>query len=670
MSFNTSTPSKKPLTPSPDDSGVSIQLSELGEESEKMLGSTDTDSACKSNEVIMDMEDGKQEQIQFMVKFHNDLSTESEGSDSSGTLTCFIVVHSTMTSFITNNSSRLKKIILVLLAVLYLAYFKAALVFHAIHFCPDNHNVLPLIVLTCVVLLLIVISYVSSRFGEDIREKLMLPVARSIDNHWNVLKWVVMLLPLAGIVAVIVITVKDSPKNLASLAGLAFFIIILFIFSSHPTRVNWRPVIGGFVLQFCFATLILKWDVGYKVFSFLGEEARKFLAYTDVGAEFVFGKKFTDHIFAMKVLPVVVFFSCVITMLYHLGIMQAVISKIAFVMRCTLGTTAAESLCAAGNIFVGQTEAPILIRPFLSVMTKSELHAVMVGGFATIAGGVLAAYISFGIPPEHLLCASVMNAPCALAVSKLLYPETEKSKISKTCAMTKGGGQYRNILEAAAAGASQSIALVANIAANLIAFLALLAFVNATLAWFGAFVCLPNLSFESICHYLLMPVVYLMGVRWEDAGHVAELIALKTFLNEFVAYEKLSEFINARLTCDDSIHILSPRSEIIATYALCGFSNLSSIGIMLGGLGPMAPQRVGDMAQIVVSALFGGVVACLITASVAGLLVVEVPSDLVSCMVAMGNDTLAGNVSLVVDVVTQNASNVADLIVTTASAAV
>nr|KAG5697322.1 hypothetical protein BaRGS_004988 [Batillaria attramentaria] len=367
MSFNTSTPSKKPLTPSPDDSGVSIQLSELGEESEKMLGSTDTDSACKSNEVIMDMEDGKQEQIQFMVKFHN------------------------------------------------------------------------------------------------------------------------------GIVAVIVITVKDSPKNLASLAGLAFFIIILFIFSSHPTRV----------------------------------------------------------------LPVVVFFSCVITMLYHLGVMQAVISKIAFVMRCTLGTTAAESLCAAGNIFVGQTEAPILIRPFLSVMTKSELHAVMVGG------------------------------------------------------------QYRNILEAAAAGASQSIALVANIAANLIAFLALLAFVNATLAWFGAFVCLPNLSFESICHYLLMPVVYLMGVRWEDAGHVAELIALKTFLNEFVAYEKLSEFINARLTCDDSIHILSPRSEIIATYALCGFSNLSSIGIMLGGLGPMAPQRVGDMAQIVVSALFGGVVACLITASVA-----------------------------------------------------
>lgn len=644
MSFNTSTPSKKKsLTPSPDDLGISIQLSEVGEESEKMLGSTaKTDgSSDKTGVIVLDIDE--------------ELS-EGDGSDQSSAMLWFVSVHSTMQTFLTDHSSRLKKIFVVILAVLYLAYFKAALVFAAIHLCPDEHSVVPLIVLTCVVLVLVIISFITSRFGDEIRTKILLPIARSIDNHWNVLRWVVVLLPLAGILAVIIVTVKDHPTNLASLAGLVFFIVVLFVCSSHPTKVNWRPVIGGFLLQFCFATLILKWDVGYSVFSFIGEEARKFLSYTDVGAKFVFGDKFVDHIFAMKVLPVVVFFSCVITMLYHLGIMQAIIGKIAFVMRCTLGTTAAESLCAAGNIFVGLTEAPILIRPFLSVMTKSELHAVMVGGFATIAGGVLAAYIQFGISPEHLLCASVMNAPCALAVSKLLYPETEKSKISKTCAMTKGGGQYRNILEAAAAGASQSIALVANIAANLIAFLALLAFVNATLAWFGAFVCVPNLSFELICHYLLMPVVYLMGVRWEDAGHVAELIALKTFLNEFVAYEKLSKFISARLECDDGMHILSPRSEIIATYALCGFSNLSSIGIMLGGLGPMAPGRVGDMAQVVVSALFGGVVACLITASVAGLLVVEVPTDLISCM----NGTLVVNV-------TQSASDITSYVISTAT---
>lgn len=650
MSFNTSTPSKKKsLTPSPDDSGISIQLSEVGEESEKMLSSTDTDSSDKT--------DGSSDKTMGIVLDIDEELSEGDGSDQSSAMLWFVSVHSTMQTFLTDHSSRLKKIFIVILAVLYLAYFKAALVLAAIHLCPDEHSVVPLIVLTCVVLVLVIISFITLRFGDEIRTKILLPIARSIDNHWNVLGWVVILLPLAGILAVIIVTVKDHPTNLVSLAGLVFFILVLFVCSSHPTKVNWRPVIGGFLLQFCFATLILKWDVGYSVFSFIGEEARKFLSYTDVGAKFVFGDKFVDHIFAMKVLPVVVFFSCVITMLYHLGIMQAIISKIAFVMRCTLGTTAAESLCAAGNIFVGQTEAPILIRPFLSVMTKSELHAVMVGGFATIAGGVLAAYIQFGIPPEHLLCASVMNAPCALAVSKLLYPETEKSKISKTCAMTKGGGQYRNILEAAAAGASQSIALVANIAANLIAFLALLAFVNATLAWFGAFVCVPNLSFELICHYLLMPVVYLMGVRWEDAGHVAELIALKTFLNEFVAYEKLSEFISARLKCDDGMHILSPRSEIIATYALCGFSNLSSIGIMLGGLGPMALGRVGDMAQVVVSALFGGVVACLITASVAGLLVVEVPTDLISCM----NGTLVVNV-------TQSASDITSYVISTATA--
>ncbi|XP_076461368.1 solute carrier family 28 member 3-like [Babylonia areolata] len=655
----TSTPVKGKQLPSPDDSGVSIEISEMGgrgdKESDKMLGSSGisdcTGSDKQTDEITLEMDD----------KY----SMSIESSDS-GTTSCLDSYHQQLLGLYTSHSSLIKKIVIAVAGMAYLVYFGVALVFSGTHFCESDHNVVPLVVLTCVGLFLIVTSAIWSMFGTTVQEKVFIPFHQAITRNWHVFKWVLLLAPLAGMILIVAFTVWDSPRNLASLAGLTFFVILLFLLSSAPTRVNWRPVVGGFILQFYFATLILKWDYGYKAFSFLGEEARKFLAFTDVGSRFVFGDKFTDHIFVMQVLPVVVFFSCVITMLYHLGVMQCIISKIAFVMRLTLGTTAAESLCAAGNIFVGQTEAPILIRPFLGLMTKSELHAVMVGGFATIAGGVLAAYIKFGIPPEHLLCASVMNAPCSLAVSKLLCPETEKSKISKTNAMTDCKRTYRNLLEAAAAGASQSIALVANIAANLIAFLALLSFVNATLGWFGEFVCLQGLSFEMICHYLLMPVVYLMGVRWEDAGVVAELIALKTFLNEFVAYEKLSELIKNRLTCSMEGHILSPRSEMIATYALCGFSNLSSIGIMLGGLGPMAPQRVGHMASIVISALFGGIVACLITASVAGLLVVELPTEVMTCM---GNNTLV-NASVTVDYLMQNVTDAASAVVSTVATAV
>ncbi|XP_062574310.1 solute carrier family 28 member 3-like, partial [Saccostrea cucullata] len=225
------------------------------------------------------------------------------------------------------------------------------------------------------------------------------------------------------------------------------------------------------------------------------------------------------------------------------------------------------------------------------------------------------------VSAEHLLCASVMNAPCALAVSKLLYPETESSKLSKASDLDKEEKTERNILEAAAAGASSSIKLVANIAANLIAFLAMLEFVNAVLSWFGGFVGYPEFSFQMICSYVLMPLAYLMGVEWKDCGIVGELIGIKTFLNEFLAYGELSTYLTNRKQCIG--HILAVRSEIIATYALCGFANLSSIGIQLGALSPMAPSRKGDLAHIVLRALLGGIVTSLMTACIAGLLVQE-----------------------------------------------
>ncbi|ESO84568.1 hypothetical protein LOTGIDRAFT_132040, partial [Lottia gigantea] len=512
------------------------------------------------------------------------------------------------------------QVVMIIAVVIYLIYFITALVFGATRECV---NTTPLIVLTCLILAYFLFGFIMRHFGENMKEKGLDPCVKFLNNKQRILKGLFVFLALGGILVVIIATGVYQPRNLISVVGYLFFVLILFLFSEHRKQIKWRPVLGGFTLQFFLAVMILKWDVGYKLFHFLGGVVQVFLSYTDVGSKMVFGDKFMDHFFAMKVLPVIIFFSCFISILYHLGIMQAIIGKIAFVMRNMLGTTAAESLCAAGNIFVGQTEAPILIRPFLELMTKSELHAVMTGGFATIAGGVMAAYISFGVPAEHLLCASVMNAPCALAVSKLLYPEIEESRICNKKHIKNQTSSYRNVLEAAAAGASASIGLVANIAANLIAFLALLAFVNAVLSWFGGFVCLPELSFELVCSYLFKPVAFLMGVEWNDAGSVGELIGIKTFLNEFVAYEKLAEFIKNREDCLDGYFMASPflfqiKSEVISTYALCGFANLSSIGIQLGGLTPMAPNRASDLASVVIKALFGGIIACLMTASIAG----------------------------------------------------
>nr|XP_022310289.1 solute carrier family 28 member 3-like isoform X2 [Crassostrea virginica] len=565
-------------------------------------------------------------------------NSSSEGS-SNMLFNSFIQIHSGMSDFYKSNRPHIKTGLYSAAIVLYLAYFVAAMV---ITHQDQVKDPTPLIVVTVVTATFITIWQIRKRFEQRILENVLFPICQAFNQRQKVLTGIKILLCVALIVAavvVVVFSVWDRPRNLISICGFLFFLFILLICSAHPTKVSWRPVIGGLALQFFFAALILKWDVGQAVFQFLGDQVQTFLSFTNTGTKFVFGEKYTDHPFAMVVLPVIVFFSCAISVLYYVGAMQVVISKIAWVMRVSLGTSAPESLCAAGNIFIGQTEAPIMIRPFLALMTKSELHAVMTGGFATIAGGVLAAYISFGVSAEHLLCASVMNAPCALAVSKLLYPETETSKLSKASDLNKEEKKERNFLEAAAAGASSSIKLVANIAANLIAFLAMLEFVNAVLSWFGSFVGFPEFSFQLICSYVLMPLAYLMGVDWEDCGIVGELIGIKSFLNEFLAYGELSTYLDNRKHCTG--RMLAVRSEFIATYALCGFANLSSIGIQLGALGPMAPSRKGDLAQIVLRALLGEIVTSLMTACVAGLLVAEPSAHLTCLNSTVMNSTLA-----------------------------
>ena len=385
-----------------------------------------------------------------------------------------------------------------------------------------------------------------------------------------------------------------------------------YAFSVDRRAIKWSPVLWGIALQLIFAILILKTAPGLAVFKFLGDLVTQFLNFSDAGAKFIFGDNFAEHFIAFKVLPTIIFFSSFITLLYHYGILQRVVQAVAWLMIKTMKTSGAETLSCAANIFIGQTEAPLLIKPYLAAMTLSELHAVMTGGFATIAGGVMAAYISFGVPAQHLIAASVMSAPAALAISKLLYPETEKSLTAGEVEV-KVDQVYANAVDAAASGASDGLKLAANVAAMLIAFLGLLAFFNALLGWFGGLISLPQLSLELIGAYLMAPVAWLMGVPWADCAEVGVVLAKKTILTEFIAYLDLMELVKQQA--------ISERSQIISTYALCGFSNIGSIGIQIGGIGAMAPQRQGDLARLGVRALIAGSLACFMTACIAGMLI-------------------------------------------------
>ncbi|MCC6743670.1 MAG: NupC/NupG family nucleoside CNT transporter [Acidobacteria bacterium] len=413
--------------------------------------------------------------------------------------------------------------------------------------------------------------------------------------------------------------------RVVSAFGLFVFIGLAFAFSTNRKAVKWRPVIWGVGLQFVLAVIVLRTSFGFAAFSWLGDMVTTFLNFSDAGAKFVFGEKFTDYFFAFKVLPTIIFFSAFISVMYHFGILQRVVSFVAWTMMRTMGTSGSESLSAAANIFVGQTEAPLLIKPYVSSMTMSELHAVMTGGFATIAGGVMAAYISFGVSAQHLIAASVMSAPAALAISKLLYPESEES-VTAGVVSIEVPSETGNAIEAAANGAIDGMKLVLNVAAMMIAFLALLALFNAVLGWAGGLVGLPQLSLEWIFSYLLSPVAWLMGVPWNECGTVGVLLGKKTALNEFIAYADLAAMLQATKSLAENpdfvpaVPVISDRAANIAIYALCGFSNFGSIGIQIGGIGGIAPDRRGDLARIGLRAMIAGSLACFMTACIAGVL--------------------------------------------------
>ncbi|HVR30448.1 MAG TPA: NupC/NupG family nucleoside CNT transporter [Thermoanaerobaculia bacterium] len=406
-------------------------------------------------------------------------------------------------------------------------------------------------------------------------------------------------------------------EHVMSAFGLVVILGIAWALSTNRRLVNWRLVFFGTALQLLFAVVILRTAAGRRVFDVVGTGVTGFLDLADSGSIFIFGENFRDHFLAFKVLPTIIFFSSFITVLYYVGVMQWVVRAFAWVMMRVLRTSGAESLSSAANIFVGQTEAPLLIRPYVKTMTRSELMAVMTGGFATIAGGVLAAYVGllsqdFPDIAGHLLAASVMSAPAALVMAKLMVPETEESLTAGTVRV-KAERPWANVIDAAAEGAITGLHLALNVAAMLLAFLGLLAVINAALGWLGGFVSYPDLTLEAILGQLLRPLAWVMGVPWAEADEVGALIGIKTGANEFVAFIELSKMIDAGL--------LSERSRVIATYALCGFSNFSSIAIQIGGIGALAPERKAELAQIGPRAMVAGSLACFQTAAIAGMLV-------------------------------------------------
>ena len=388
-------------------------------------------------------------------------------------------------------------------------------------------------------------------------------------------------------------------------------------------HINLRVVIGGTLMQLLFAFLILKTPVN-KLFDYANTAVNELLNFTNQGSGFIFGSMMNmeanGFIFAFQVLPTIIFFSSLMTVLYYLGIMQLIVNVVAKAMVKTLKTSGSETLSAAANIFVGQTEAPLVIKPFVEKMTKSELMAVMTGGMATVAGGVMASYVGLlrgDIPgiAGHLMAASVMSAPAALVMAKIMVPETEESETAGENVQLATEKMDANVIDAAARGAGEGLTLALNVAAMLLAFIALIAMLNGFIGFAGGLAGLEGLSLEKIFGWIFAPMAFLMGVPWQDATTIGALLGEKTMINEFVAYSHLAQIVKP-----DSGIVLADRSKVIATYALCGFSNLSSIAIQIGGIGGIAPSRRGELAQLGIRAVIAGSLACFMTAAIAGML--------------------------------------------------
>jgi len=395
--------------------------------------------------------------------------------------------------------------------------------------------------------------------------------------------------------------------------GIFLLFAIALIFSSNRTAINWRTVGGAFAIQAGIALFILYFPPGVSALLAATDFIANIISYADAGINFVFGavgNKSLGFIFAFNVLPVIIFFSALIAVLYHLGIMKVIINIIGGGLQKLLGTSKPESMSAAANIFVGQTEAPLVVRPFIPKMTDSELFAVMVGGLASIAGSIMAGYAGIGVELKYLLAASFMAAPAGLLMAKIILPETQTTK-NELSEVDEDNTGYTNVLDAAASGASSGLQLALNVGAMLLAFVALIALLNGLIGWAGSLFGYPELTFELILGYLLAPLAWAIGIDWSEAVAAGSFIGQKIVVNEFVAYLSFVEVAET----------LSPKSQAIITFALCGFANFSSIAILMGGIGAMAPNRRPDIARLGLKAVLAATLANLMSAALAGIFI-------------------------------------------------
>ncbi len=412
-------------------------------------------------------------------------------------------------------------------------------------------------------------------------------------------------------------------STLISIIGIFVLLGIAYLLSNNRKAINFRTVGGALAIQIFIGAFILYVPVGRDALLAMADGVSKVIGYGNEGIKLVFGGLATDSsfkafgndgfIFAVRVLPVIVFFSALISLLYYIGVMQWVIKIIGGALQRMLGTSQAESMSAAANIFVGQTEAPLIVKPYISKMTESELFAIMCGGLASIAGSVMAGYAGMGVPLTYLIAASFMAAPAGLLFAKILYPQTEKfnDDIEKV-ELEKPA----NILDAAAAGASSGMQLALNVGAMLIAFVALIALINGMLGGIGGWFGMPELSLGMIFGWIFRPLAWVIGVPWGEAGIAGQMIGTKLAINEFVGYMEFAPYLGAEAPVQ-----LMDKTKAIITFALCGFANFSSIAILIGGLGGMAPNRRGDIARLGIKAVIAGSLANLLSATIAGLFI-------------------------------------------------
>ena len=414
-----------------------------------------------------------------------------------------------------------------------------------------------------------------------------------------------------------------------SLVGMVVLLAIAFAFSNNRKAINLRTVGGAFAIQFILGAFVLYVPWGRDLLNGFSTGVSNVINYGNNGSSFLFGGLVSDKmfevfggggfIFAFRVLPTLIFFSALISVLYYIGVMQWVIKILGGALQKALGTSRAESMSAAANIFVGQTEAPLVVRPFVPKMTQSELFAVMCGGLASVAGGVLAGYASMGVPLEYLVAASFMAAPGGLLFAKILHPETDQPHEDIEEAMDGGDDKPANVIDAAAGGAASGLQLALNVGAMLIAFVGLIALINGMLGGIGGWFGMPELTLELILGYAFSPLAFLIGVPWDEAVVAGSFIGQKLVINEFVAYLNFVPYIgeNAQVVAATG-EVMSEKTTAIISFALCGFANLSSIAILLGGLGSLAPNRRSDIARMGVKAVLAGTLSNLMAATIAG----------------------------------------------------